>query len=167
MSHPSYSHSQPLWLLWVWLPAVAVSGSIVWLRHLTHAALIVGGLIALLVLAWLLLGRLTVEIESRVLRWSFGLFGLPRWRLPLADVVTVERVRTRAWEGWGIRRTSQGMLYNIAGFDAVRVTCRDGRTLRIGTDEPERLAAFIAARLHPNPLTATRAAASHEPKRAR
>jgi len=39
------------------------------------------------------------------------------------------------------------MLYNAQGLRAVRLRLRDGRTLRLGSDEPERLAAFITARL--------------------
>jgi hypothetical protein len=30
-------------------------------------------------------------------------------------------------------------IYNVSGFDAVEIKMKDGKTYRIGTDEPEKL----------------------------
>jgi hypothetical protein len=62
-------------------------------------------------------------------------------------LVSDPAVRSRWWEGRGIRFTSQGMLYNVSGTRAVEVQLRDGTRFRLGTDEPERLGDAIRAEL--------------------
>lgn len=56
------------------------------------------------------------------------------------DWSDAEVARSRWWEGWGIRITPRGMLYNVSGTDAVEINLRSGQRLWIGTDEPEALA---------------------------
>ncbi len=75
-----------------------------------------------------------------VIRFGIGLY---RRAIPLERIERVTAVRSRWYDGWGIRWTRQGMLYNVAGLDAVRVDLVDGRSLRIGTDEPGRLRSAI------------------------
>ena len=45
----------------------------------------------------------------------------------------------------GIRWWGHGWLYNVSGFKAVEIELASGKRLRIGTDEPERLAQAISA----------------------
>jgi hypothetical protein len=47
------------------------------------------------------------------------------------------------WYGWSIRLTPHGWLYSVSGLAAVELTLQDGKRLRIGTDEPERLCQAI------------------------
>ena len=61
--------------------------------------------------------------------------------------MAVEPARSRWVEGWGIRFTGEGMLYNSSGTHAVRLTLRDGRRLRLGSQHPHRLAQVLASRL--------------------
>ena len=150
MAHPAYRRSQLLWLLWVVLPGTALltwwlAGAV---QAEPRAQLAVAAVAAseLLVLAGL--GRFVVQVDGHTLRWHFGYLGWPHWQLPLADIRAVEVARSSWVEGWGIRRTKEGMLYNARGSGAVRLTLKDGRRLRLGSDEPDRLAAVIAARLH-------------------
>ena len=149
MAHPAYRRSQMLWLLWVVLPGTA---ALTWWMAGTvqaepRAQLVVAAVAAseLLVLAGL--GRFVVQVDDRTLRWRFGYLGWPHWQLALADIRAVEVARSSWVEGWGIRRTKEGMLYNARGSGAVRLTLKDGRRLRLGSDEPDQLAAIIAARL--------------------
>lgn len=107
----------------------------------TTSALLVAGA-AVAVIVGLLSSRLTIRIDGDRLRWSFGA-GWPRFSLPLAEVQSVEVTRTTFWQGWGIHLVRGGWLYNIAGWDAVRITRRDGRLVLLGTDEPRRLKAAI------------------------
>jgi hypothetical protein len=72
----------------------------------------------------------------------FG-FGWPRKTLPLKGIAAVEVTRTTFLEGWGLRRTRRGWLYNVSGFDAVLLRLADGRSMMVGTDEPRRLKAAI------------------------
>ena len=149
MAQPAYQRSQVLWLLWVVLPGTALLTW--WLAGAVQAEpqvqLAVAAVAAseLLVLAGL--GRFVVRVDDHTLHWQFGYLGWPHWQLPLADIRAVEQARCTWVEGWGIRRTKEGMLYNARGSGAVRLTLKDGRRLRLGSDEPDRLAAIIAARL--------------------
>jgi hypothetical protein len=58
----------------------------------------------------------------------------------------VTRVRNPWYYGWGIRFISNGMVYNVSGFDAVEIALADGRRVRLGTDEPDAVIAALAQR---------------------
>jgi len=86
--------------------------------------------------------NLTVEIDAEYLRISFGI-GLIRKRFPLDQIDSCLPVRNSWIYGWGIRLTHRGWLYNVSGLDAVELKMKSGKTCRIGTDEPEVLAAAL------------------------
>jgi hypothetical protein len=100
------------------------------------------GVGVLLLISAVLFSSLTVEIGDGELRFHFGP-GFWRKRFALADIAAADVTWSSWWEGWGIRITPRGMLYNISGTDAVEITLRSGQRLRIGTDEPEALAAAL------------------------
>jgi hypothetical protein len=89
-------------------------------------------------LVMLLFHSLTVEVARGYLVIRFGV-GLVRKRWPLKEIESVEIVRNRWWYGWGIRLTPHGWLFNVSGSDAVQVRLENGKQVRIGTDEPEKL----------------------------
>jgi len=97
---------------------------------------------ALLVAAMVVFGSLTVEIGGGRLGVRFGP-GLVRKSFALDTIRSADPVRNRWWYGWGVRLTPHGWLYNVSGLDAVEIALDDGRRVRIGTDEPLRLAAAI------------------------
>jgi hypothetical protein len=68
-------------------------------------------------------------------------------RLPLDAIKQVTVVRNHWWNGWGIRIGPGLRLYNVSGLDAVELSigAEDVRR-RIGTDDPEGLAAALKAR---------------------
>ena len=104
-------------------------------------------LVALLFLAitWIF-SSLTVEVNERELVSYFGP-ALWRYRIPLDSIVSAERT-TSAWvEGIGIRYTMRGMLYNVAGRDAVEIQLDTGRRFRLGTDDPDGLTAALRSHL--------------------
>lgn len=106
--------------------------------------------LALMLLPALGLGRLTVEVAGGELRWRFGWLGWLGWpggRIALADIRSIERCQTGWLDGWGIRSTREGMLYNMAGRDALRVTRCDGRRFRIGSADVAGLARVLEPRL--------------------
>lgn len=102
----------------------------------------------LFALLFVVFDGLTVQIAGGELRWAFGHFGFPRWRQRIADIAAVEPTRTTFWEGWGIRYTRRGWLYNVSGFDAVLIRRTDGKTFLLGTDEPHKLVAAIESAKH-------------------
>ena len=93
----------------------------------------------LLLISAVLFSSLTVEISDGELRIHFGP-GFWRKRYALTEVTGADVARSSWWEGWGIRITPRGMLYNVSGTDAVEIKLRSGQSFRIGTDEPEALA---------------------------
>jgi len=88
--------------------------------------------------------KLTIRIDNGTLRALFGI-GLIRKEAQLAQIAGCEPIRIRWWYGWGIHVTPYGWLYNVAGWDAVVITLRDGRKFSLGTDDPCGLAAAIRA----------------------
>lgn len=149
MAHPAYERTQVLWPLWIVLPATALLTW--WLAGSVQsdpgmrwgvAAVALGELLLLAGLS-----HLRIVVDPTAVRWWYGFFGWPNWTVPLDRIRSVESTRSHWLEGWGIRRTKEGMLYNAGGSGAVRLTLKDGRRLRLGSDEPERLVAFIQARL--------------------
>lgn len=88
--------------------------------------------------------KLTITIDGEALCASFGI-GLVRKKVALADIAGCEPIRIRWWYGWGIHLTPYGWLYNVAGWDAVVITLRNGRKFALGTDDPDGLVAAIRA----------------------
>ncbi len=89
---------------------------------------------------------LSIQLTADYLVVRFGI-GPFRKAVALQDVVAAEVVRTRWYQGWGVHWTRRGMLYNVAGFDAVRLRLTGGKAMIIGSDEANRLAAAIARAL--------------------
>ena len=99
---------------------------------------------ALMTMFLALFFSLTVEIDATHLSFRFGI-GLIRKRVPLAEIVEAQPVRNHWLYGWGIHRTPHGWLYNVSGWEAVEITLASGKRLRLGTDEPRRLAWTLQA----------------------
>ncbi len=94
-----------------------------------------------LVLLWLF-GSLNVTVWEGAVRVAFGP-GLIR-RTIAADRIRSVQVARNSWIwGWGVRIYPGGVMFNIAGLDAVELELEGGRRFRIGTDEPIRLQAVI------------------------
>ncbi len=94
----------------------------------------------------ILFSSLTVEVESRELRWYFGP-GLWRYRLPLVAIKEVAVVRNHWWQGLGLRMAPGPRLYTVSGLDAVELRLGPNDIRRIGTDDAHGLAAAIRAAL--------------------
>ena len=59
------------------------------------------------------------------------------------QVGTVTVVRNRWWNGFRIRTAPRFTLYNVSGLDAVELKLKSGEVRRIGTGDPEGLAAAL------------------------
>jgi len=113
----------------------AVAGSVMLMRKLSGA--MVPGLATLGLVGWLF-RSLTVEVTDEEVSATFG----TGWRVKsvaLDEISSVEVVRNRWFYGWGLKVTPHGMLYSVAGLDAVEIRLHDGTTFRLGTDEPYAL----------------------------
>ena len=101
-------------------------------------------LVGLLAISLGLFGWLTVTVDTRDVRLSLGL-GLLRRAVPVAEIATCQRIRTRLWWGWGLRWTPAGWLYNVSGREAVRLELARERPVIIGSDDADGLKAAIDA----------------------
>ncbi len=102
---------------------------------------VLGGLAAIFLIVGLF-ATLTVEVRDGLLKFHFGP-GLIRKTLKISEIESCEIVRNPWYYGWGIHATSKGWIYNVSGFEALEIFMKDGRRLRIGTDEPEILRKVI------------------------
>lgn len=105
----------------------------------------------LLLVAFVAFDGLTTRVNADEITWQFGHLGWPRGRARLSDIDVASITRTTFWEGWGIRLTRRGWLYNVSGYDAVLIRRRNGKSFLLGTDEPRRLKAAIDTRLQRAP----------------
>jgi hypothetical protein len=136
-----YHHTQ--WgtlILLICLAIAVIAAAILWLtgtRAMLFTLFIVGGLA-------ILFCALTVDISGNELRWYFGP-GFWSYRLALDDIQSVAVVRNHWWNGWGIRAAPGFTLYNVSGLDAVELKLKSGEIRRIGTNDPQGLAAALNA----------------------
>lgn len=69
--------------------------------------------------------------------------GWPTKTIERASIVSAEPLRIPWWYGVGIRRTPNGWMWSVWGFDTVLLNLSDGRHFLIGTDDPEGLSAAL------------------------
>jgi hypothetical protein len=140
----TYRHTQIGWVLLAALAAGA--GVVLFATNKTGWSTAASVVLTLLTVVAVLFCTLTVRINGGLIECRYGP-GLICKYIPLATVRGVRTVRTEWYQGWGIRLTSDGWLFNVSGLDAVEVELADGKRIRIGTDEPQVLAAAIRGRL--------------------
>jgi len=104
---------------------------------------VVGGLMALVAFSFM---HLTVRDGGDVLLVRFGPLPLLRQRIRYDAIRSVAVSRSSVIDGWGVHwLPGRGWIWNLWGFGCVALDV-DGKRLRIGTDDPEGLAAFLIER---------------------
>ncbi len=81
---------------------------------------------------------LTIEIDDQHLTFFFA-HGFLKKQISIAEIDKTEIVTNRWYYGWGIRRLPDGWLYNVSGLKAVEIRMKNGKKVRIGTGEPEKV----------------------------
>lgn len=95
----------------------------------------------------LLFYQLETVVDESGITLTFGI-GLIKKQILLSDIERTEVVKNKFWYGWGIRLTPHGWLWNVAGYDAVEITYKNGnRKFRIGTKDANLLKEEIDKRL--------------------
>lgn len=81
---------------------------------------------------------LTIKVKDDELVWYFGPYF---WKksVKVQDIESVTATRTSWLNGWGIRYTSKGWLYNVSGTEAVEIELKDGKVFLLGTDDSRGL----------------------------
>lgn len=90
--------------------------------------------------------KLAVTVADGRVTTTFGL-GKPHRVILLSDVVGVHQVRNSWIEGWGIRRITNGWMYNVWGLDAVKLELASGDVFQIGSNDSEALSTAITLSL--------------------
>jgi hypothetical protein len=93
-------------------------------------------------LVLLVFSSLEVSIDQEELKLRFGP-GLVLKRFAIREISHAATTRTTFTQGWGIHRRGGVTLYNVSGFDAVKVEFRDGTAILVGSNEAARLAATL------------------------
>jgi hypothetical protein len=81
---------------------------------------------------------LTVTVNEQAISLRFGV-GIIRKKYLIADITAYKEVKNPWYYLLGIRYTPQGWLYAVSGYSAVELALKNGKRVRIGTDEPEKL----------------------------
>jgi len=137
-----YLHTQIAWAIIVPVELgclVALYAALTW--HSVAAWVTFAGLS----LCTTLFYGLTVVGTSDTLTLRFGP-GLVKKTFKIKDISSIRPIKTSVLNGWGVRLMVDGTwLFNVSGFKAVKLTMLNGRSYAVGTDEPEKLVAFLEA----------------------
>ena len=138
-----YQHTQVGWLIFaVGLPLMLLAAAMALRESLAGGAVV--GVVA--IFSVLSVFRLTTVVSDDAVRVWFGI-GLISRSIALDRITSAKPVGNNWIFGWGVRWIPGGWLWNVSGLDAVELALVNGRRFRIGTDEPERLAAAIQGAL--------------------
>jgi hypothetical protein len=134
-----YRHTQFGWaIVTSLLLPVAILGTVALTSHSLAPLL---GLIPLVVILPLF-AAMTVDVSDDAVSLRFGM-GIIHKRWRLAEIASIAPV-TNSWScGWGIRLIPGGWLYNVSGTQGVELVLRNGRKVRIGTDDQAGLIAAL------------------------
>jgi len=159
MPDPRFHEEQGLrhWWLWLLVGAIAVAA---WWSFVHQIVLgrpfgtnpgpdwvvwLVTGVCGVVVPVTLLAARLVVDVSPDGVRLHYRPFR-NRW-IEARSVVGFEVVTyrpIRQWGGWGIRYAfGRGWAYTAYGTQGVRLELEDGRSLLVGSQRPEALAAAL------------------------
>ena len=136
-----YKHTQIAWAIII--PADVGALVFLYLAFARDTAFAALGFFILAMMTYLFYA-LTVIGTDETIQIRFGI-GLIRKTFRLEDIRTVEPFRTSFWHGWGIHYTPHGTVFNVSGYDAVRLTMVDRKRYIIGTDDRDRLIRYIEA----------------------
>jgi hypothetical protein len=135
-----YRQTQVAWPAIIPLVAVMLPLGVAFAwEHLTGPLVLIAVVTAVILL---LFATLTVTVDDTAVDARFGI-GLVGKRLPFARIRSYQVVRNPWYYGWGIHFIPGGMLYNASGLSAIELRLTNGRCIRIGSGEPDVLAAAL------------------------
>ena len=143
-----YQHAQIGYVLAAAYTAVLLLFAYLSLATNFNPFVLAGLVMMLIVLASLPV--LKVTIGDGAVRLQFGV-GVIRKRFLLEEIRAYRVVKNRWYYGWGIKYTAHGWLFNVAGFSAIELEMTNGKTYRIGTDDPEGLGTALERALSHRP----------------
>jgi len=144
-----YEHTQKSPLFWILLAAgcgILVVGM---------ASIAAVAACTVFILIALCFGRLTVSDKGDSVSIRFGPLPVFGARFGYSEITDAAPSRSTVLDGWGIHWVpGRGRIYNIWGFDCVRITIRN-KTVRIGTDDVNGLLQLLKKRTEASVSTIT------------
>ena len=134
-----YEHRQVAWPILIGMIGTA---ALIGAAGIVNARLLdapVTLLVSFLLLIGILMSSMTVRVTDSEVSWWFGRTHTLGKTVALADIASVEAIRTSLFEGWGIHLTWHGWLWNVSGFNAVQIKLGSGTRYAVGTPEPQAL----------------------------
>ena len=89
---------------------------------------------------------LTVEVTKTHLTHAFN-FNFWKRSYPFTEIENISKVQNSWMYGYGIRYIGSGWLYNVSGSDAILIQFKDGKQIRLGTDDQENLYTVLSQQL--------------------
>ena len=153
---PSYQHTQKGgWTVFVTAGGALLMAAVFYFilrnapmndKHdkIAYYIMLGGGILTFLLMIWAtaFISALTISISDGFVKLRFGP-GVWRKKFALEEIVSAKSVKTSFWHGWGIHHTGTAWLYNVAGFDAVEITLKNGKKKWLGTNQPDKLTTAI------------------------
>ncbi|WP_437188189.1 hypothetical protein SH668x_001620 [Planctomicrobium sp. SH668] len=140
----SYRHTQtsPLFLLFA--PIWFLQAIVPFITDLPPGAdLMIWWAAGVALLATWHFSRLTVVDEGETIAAAFGKVWILGTRIRYDEIVSYAEEKTSWTDGWGLHYVRGGWLWNVWGFDCIRITT-EKRTVRIGTDDVAGLFDLLA-----------------------
>jgi hypothetical protein len=93
---------------------------------------------------------MTVIVDEKQVIIKLGI-GIYKRKIDLSSIQSVESVTYPSYYGYGIRLIRNGILYNVSGNHAVRLTFKNSkRMILIGTNDWDNLKAVIEEKIKGN-----------------
>lgn len=128
-----------VFFVWVYIMAATESPSVD-----SGTNLLITSTMALILFILASFASLQVSIDEKYLRIKFG-YGIYQKKFFLSEIISAKTVKNHWYYGWGIKFCfyPKMWIYNVSGFDAVEIKLKNGKTYRVGTDEPKKLEKMI------------------------
>ncbi|MGB0389532.1 MAG: hypothetical protein ACPGWR_32325 [Ardenticatenaceae bacterium] len=140
-----YKHTQIGYLLLILYSGVILLIAYLALMSGFNPIALVALLVMLVVLA--LFATLSVTVDQEMIKLQFGI-GLIRKGFRVDQIEAYQVVKNPWYYGWGIRYTPRGWLFNVSGLSALELQMKNGKTYRIGTDDPQGFAQAVEQALN-------------------
>jgi len=139
----NYKHTQIGYLIIVVLIVTAILFGFLLVYVPSHWSVLVLMIAILTILS--AFTYLKVSVNKDTLKICFG-YCVYSKSFPLKDIVSVKKVKNHWYYGWGIRfwLWPKMWIYNVSGFDAVELTFKNGKIVRVGSDDVDNLVKVLS-----------------------
>ena len=83
-----------------------------------------------------------IKIDNEKIAFSMGIPFFKK-EIPLKKITSLRKEKSSWVQGWGIKKIHKGWMWNISGFDIVRLELKDGKVFVFGTDKVDEILVFL------------------------